>query len=404
MNEYLVVRLNSQRTDAIQWLVWSESRHEVIASGELAGWHELDRLTEYADKRQTIVLLSAKQTILRSVDIPAGASRQFESMLPYLLEDEIAQDVEQLHFTLLAKQQGQALICALDRIWLETLLAECKALGIEIKRVLPDVLALPLNPEGLSAVEIAGQWLIRKGEYSGISVDHDWFAMLAASDWVKQEQQFLPLVAYSPLPELQLDPQQEWQQGEAELVMQLLAEQAIKSRVNLLTGPFKPKSSVWRYWSIWRKAAVAALVLLVISAASSLLQIHQYQTQADQYRAESERIFRAALPGKNKIPTVSYLKRQMDDELAKLGGGGDQNVLMNWLLKLPVTLRKVEDMNLLSVKYDGSRQELRLQAQSKDFQSFEQARVELAQYFQVDQGQLSRSGEWVNGTFVLKAK
>ncbi|MDW1631483.1 GspL/Epsl periplasmic domain-containing protein, partial [Vibrio sp. Y176] len=50
----------------------------------------------------------------------------------------------------------------------------------------------------------------------------------------------------------------------------------------------------------------------------------------------------------------------------------------------------------------GQRGEVRIHARSSDFQPFEQARVKLAEKFNVEQGQLNRSDNVVMGSFVLK--
>lgn len=239
MNEFLIVRLTNNTAQAIQWLVWSESQKEVIASGELDSYQALPEIATYAEGRRTIVLLSAESLVLTDVEIPAGASRQLESMLPYVLEDDLAQDVEQLHFTILNKSQGQAQVCAVDSQWLEKVLMELGDIGCQIQKVMPDVLALP-DSEGLSAVEIGQQWLLKKSSYQGMSVESDWLSLVAQSEWVQQDEEFLPLTSYSALPaSLELAEQQHWLNGEPKLVMQLLAEQAIISKINLLTGQFK---------------------------------------------------------------------------------------------------------------------------------------------------------------------
>ncbi|KJY84100.1 general secretion pathway protein GspL [Vibrio galatheae] len=402
MNEFLIVRLSNNSSQAIQWLVWSELQQEVIASGELESLQALPEVATYAEGRRTIVLLSAESLVLADVEIPAGASRQLESMLPYVLEDDLAQDVDQLHFTILNKAQGRAQVCAVDSQWLEQLLMALKDIGCQIQKVMPDVLALP-DHEGLSAVELGQQWLIKKSTYSGMSVTNDWLALVAQSDWVKQDDTLLPLTAYSPLPpSLPLDEQQEWTHAEPKLVMQLLAEQAVTSKINLLTGQFKPKSSLSRYWKIWQKVAIAAVFLLAVVVADNILKIQNYEAQAAAYRAESERIFRQSLPGKSKIPTVSYLKREMEREQMRLSGGGEQSEMLRVMVKLPPLLNQVPGLSLTSFKYDSGRNEVRLQAQSQDFQTFEKAAQLLGASFAVEQGQLNRSGSLVNGSFVLK--
>lgn len=401
MNEFLIVRLSNNPALAVQWLVWSVTQQEVIASGELANQDAIADIAPYGENRRTIVLLSASSLVLNDIAIPAGASRQLEAMLPYVMEDELAQDVDQLHFTIFHKGNGRAQVCAVDSEWLTHILQRLTAIGCQIQKVLPDVLALP-ESKGISAVELDGQWLLKKSTYSGISIDSEWLALVAQSDWAKREDEYLPLAAYSALPELELDEEQDWQETQPQLVMQLLAEQAVASKLTLLTGRFKPKSSFGRYWKTWQKVAVAAVLLLAVVVVDNVQKIQRYEAQATAYRAESERIFRQLMPGKNKIPTVSYLKRELEQQARLMSGSGRDNSILSILATLPPILSQVPSLDLVSFKYDSSRNEVRVQAQSKDFQTFEKAAELLATRFEVEQGQLNRSGSLVNGSFILK--
>ncbi len=209
MSEFLTVRLSSQQDATIPWLVWSPQQQAVIASGEVAGLDQLEELTPYAAQRSTLLLLAASDVVLTQVDIPSGASRQLDSMLPYLVEDEIAQDVDELHFSVLNKSGGVASVAGVDRQWLQSCLDTLKALQFDVKRVLPDVLALP-QAEGMAAVQLGDEWLVRKGEFSGLSVEAQWLSLFSQSDWVRDGDAWLPLTAYTPLPELTLAEGQEW--------------------------------------------------------------------------------------------------------------------------------------------------------------------------------------------------
>ncbi len=401
MNEFLIVRLSSNKASPVQWLAWSEQQNEVIASGEIPNWDAMAELANYAQLRSVILLISSQDVINHNVEVPPGGARQFEHMLPYLLEDELAQDVDELHFAVIGKQAGEATVCAVEKRWFHDCLTYLSSCGLAVKQVMPDAFALP-TVEGISAVEIADHWLMKKSPQQAIGVDASWLPIIASSDWVKDGDEYLPLYAYSPLPEMALNEGQEWQNVEPVLVMQLLAQGAIASKVNLLTGEFKPKSSLGRYWKIWQKTAIAAGVLLLVSLGNNWLQLRNYQAQADQYRDESERIFRS-VSGKNRIPTVSYLKREMESQVNLLSGGGSQtDTVLNWWMKLPEALKTVKDLSIISIKYDSGRQEVQMEAKSKDFETFEKAREALSNQFLVEQGQLNRSGTLVNGTFVLK--
>ncbi|MEZ9049403.1 MULTISPECIES: type II secretion system protein GspL [Vibrio] len=406
MSEFLTVRLSSEPQSPVQWLVWSTSQQEVIASGELSSWDQLDELTPYAEKRSCIALLPGSECLIKRVEIPKGAARQFDSMLPFLLEDEVAQDIEDLHLTILEKDATHATVCGVERDWLKQALDTFREANIIFRKVLPDTLALPLEDQGISALQIDQHWLLRQSNYQAVSINEAWLAMFLQSDWVAldDEEQSPTIFSYTALPsdDVQLQSGIEWQAKPAELVMSLLSQQAITSGVNLLTGTFKTKSSFSKYWRVWQKVAIAACLLVAVIVTQQVLKVQQYEAQAEAYRTESERIFRSVLPGKQRIPTVSYLKRQMNDEAKKYGGSGDGDSLLGWLALLPETLGQVKAIEVNSIRYDGNRSEVRLEAKSTDFQYFETARVKLEEKFTVEQGPLNRNGDAVFGSFTLK--
>ena len=54
----------------------------------------------------------------------------------------------------------------------------------------------------MAAVQLGDEWLVRKGEFSGLSVESQWLPLFSQSDWVRDGDAWLPLKAYTPLPEL----------------------------------------------------------------------------------------------------------------------------------------------------------------------------------------------------------
>jgi general secretion pathway protein L len=400
VSEFLTVRLSRQADNPVHWLVWSTSQQEVIASGTLSGHAELGELSVYAERRTTLLLLDSSDVMLSEVEIPPGAGRQLESMLPFLMEDDIAQDVEQLHFHLMKKSAETAQVALLDATYLRRLLEQFKQAGIEVKKVLPDVLALPAKSGTITALQLDQQWLLRKPDLSGLSVSTEMLPLVVASDWRGEGEEALSLVSYTPLPDGAGD---EWLAAEPELVMELLSRGAIASPVNLLSGAFKPQSSLLKHLKVWRSAGIMALLLLAVLTAQNIFQIRQSEAHAQAYRAESERIFRVVLVGKKKIPTVSYLKRQMNDEERRLSAGSSEEGMLPSLMMLQQALSG-QAVSFTGLRYDARRGEIRLDVEMKDFQAFEVVRTRLAESFAVTQGPLDREGEKVAGSFVLRSK
>lgn len=420
----------------MQWLVWSPLQNEVIASGQLVDINHLGELAKYALARPVYGLVPASEMLLTQVTIPAGSSRQLAAALPYLLEEELAQDVERLHVQLLQRDNDIATVAIIEHQKVTSWLTAFAEYGIELKKLIPDCLCLPLFNDGYSAAEIDGQWLIRQSEVMGVCADSNWLGTWITSqkapiviDTVDDEanddeieldaeaeriaEEVESIVAateilaqvtinhYTPAP---LNVPGRWQSQPPELVMQLLAIGAAESKATLLSGPYKPQAAWRKHLQPWRKVAIAAVVVLVALVGERVLTTQRLEHQANAYHAESERIFRQVLPQFKRIPSQSYLKNQMNAALKSLGGNGEQNGMLMWLSELKPALTKVPTIKIINLKYDQTRGELRLQATAAGFQDFEQLRSALSAQFTVDQGQLTKEDNLVSGAVVLRRK
>ena len=65
MSEQLIIRLGSTPLDPIQWLVYSTSEEEIIASGELADASHLHSLKERAAERPVTALAPTSDILLQ---------------------------------------------------------------------------------------------------------------------------------------------------------------------------------------------------------------------------------------------------------------------------------------------------------------------------------------------------
>ncbi len=151
MSEILTIRLNSDPQELIPWLVWSPAQQAVIASGEA---ETLTQLADYATERDVVALADSAALTLTSVTIPAGSERQLETVLPFLLEDDLAQDVDLLHLALLAKQGDRAEVAIVEHRIMQRWLEELGDAGLVLRRLVPDCLCLPLHDEGFSAAKL----------------------------------------------------------------------------------------------------------------------------------------------------------------------------------------------------------------------------------------------------------
>ncbi|KGJ92381.1 type II secretion system protein GspL [Colwellia psychrerythraea] len=424
MTETLFIRLGSQAHDIIHWLVVSEinsNEQEIIASGELKGAEQLSELTDKAERRQVKVLVPGCDVLLKSLNVPAKSSRAMRLAVPYMLEDNLAEEVEQLFFAyadLKSDIQGNNCFTAIVahkqmQQWL-LWLAEA---GIETLFILPDVLAMPFMDGGWSAIAIGDtcteQVIVRQHNWQGFVLDTNiwqlqWQAFNAeqTADEQKDGEQPYKSVAIEAYSQLAHSDSLTVTQMPEELPLALMAKNygSQLNRFNLLQGQYKIKESRNNVSKQWLWVAGVALFALLLNLSHKGAQLWQLNAEQDKVQQSIISEYKKAFP-KTKRVRVSTIKSQLNRELALLGGVSDQQGFLAMLARVQPAFAKVPALKPETLKFDGKRQELRIQATAKDYQAFELFNVALATAnLTVKQGSQNNQGDLVTGSFSISNK
>ncbi|WP_417348178.1 type II secretion system protein GspL [Ferrimonas sp.] len=398
MSERLVVRLGERADTPISWITWSEEQKSVISSGVLPGAEALSSLTERAGGRPVEVLVDSSALTLTQVNLPAKMARQALKGLPFMLEDELAQEVDKLHFVTGRRDGDQLAVAVVSHeqmgLWRQWL----KDANLQAARMVPDVLALP-QPAGCDGalVQLEAQWLCRFG-LEGSSVDADWLPIILAD---KAEEGEVSLAHFSPV-DLMLEGVQ-WQPQSLELPMQVLAQGMAQSRCNLLSGVYAPKRELGKVWKIWGKVAIMAGIALVLTLVYQGMQWYQIDTKRQQVRAESDAIYKRLFPGERVNPAIHPAQR-LAGKVRGLGGGGGQGELLSMLSQLQPAFAAIPELKPVSLRYNADRGELRLQVRAANFAQFEQFQKAAGGRFQVDTGAMNNEEQGVSGALTVKVK
>lgn len=395
MNEQIIIRLGSQPEQSISWLVWSPLTQEIIASGEIAAVSELTALAERLGKRPVVALVPAADVVLKKVALPAKPNKQLLQALPYMLEEEHAEDIDKLYLALgkaeLVDGQywQQVALCQRQRLeqWLDWL----QQAGFSVSRLLPDALLLPAETVPC-CIELQQQWLLRQDDWQATAVESGWWPdYLALSA-------FPSLTSYSPWPNHIL---QVHQAALPELPLVLLAKGLSATDFSLLQGSYAPKRPQNRYWLQWRLTASLAgaclLIYMLQLTGQVWLQKQQLSQVEQQLRTEYQQMFPAE--------RITNLSRQLQHKLQSIGGADQQQHFLMLLAALQLRLEALPDIRLDSLRYDANRQELRFGASAAGFPSFEQLKLQLEQGgYIVEQGALSNDGNRIQGSVVMRGK
>jgi len=400
MAENLIIRLGSHAEDIIHWLVWSTIEKNIIASGELAGAEQLVELKDKAIARPVTVLVPTSDVALKSLNVPAKSQKAIRLAAPYMLEDELAQEVEQLFFAYgqnkSANESENCFVAAVEHEQMRRWLLWLAEAGISGKRMLPEVLALPKAEQHWQAIQLGEQIIVRQGEWQGLSLDAN-FWQLASHNWLKLGE--ISIDSYSALPEsneqININAQAE------ELPLALMAQHLDQQSFNLLQGEYQIKnqrSPLIKTWAWAASIAVCALLLNVALKSVTLMQISsQQQTVEQQIIAQ----YKSAFPETKRV-RVSTIRSQLKRKLAAIGSGGQEESFLTLLAKMQPIFLQVPQLKPDAIRFDGKRNELRLQATADGYQQFEQFKTLLeGKQFSVSQGAQNNQGDKVSGSFSI---
>jgi general secretion pathway protein L len=417
MAEILYIRIGSQAQDAIHWLIRSATDEEIIASGQLSNASELVQLSAKAQQRQVTVLVPSCDLVLKSLNVPSKSVRAMHKAVPYMLEEELAQDVEQLFFAYgdIGNQGQEALtnqncfVAAIDRVLMQQWQQWFTEAQISFKKMLPDVLAMPLVENGCSAIVLDQQVILRQGVWQGMTIDFEAWPVISAQlihttkDKNKESTDSSLLInAYSALPcvtkELNIQAMPE------ELPLALLAQQAINQPFNLLQGEFQYNEKRSPIIANWLWAAGIAIVALLFNVGLKSGQLLQVNSQLDIVEQEIVTSYKSAFPNSKNV-RVNTIKSQLKRKLTEAGEGNTQAGFLAMLGKLRPAFEAVPEIKPESLKFDDKRQEIRIQAIADDYQYFDKFKIEIEKnQLMVKKGAQSNQGDQVSGSFSISGQ
>ncbi|WP_261627095.1 type II secretion system protein GspL [Pseudoalteromonas holothuriae] len=399
MTEKLMVRVDQSHQNPIHWLVFSSADEQIIASGQLQSTEQLEQLSQKAVNREVILLLSASQVQLKRVPLPTKWNRKLEQALPFMLEEHLACDVDELFIAIgqpaLDGEQHCVEVAVCDKQWFSQWLALFDAHDIELTRVVPDALLLPEQPDNtLSMIELGEQWLCRLGLWHISAIEKSWGA-----DYLHALQPS-KIVHYSPAEGVPEVAPKEAKESEYELPLALLAKQLGNSTFNLRQGVFAAKKKQPQWWRDWRSGLVAAGIAIGCFVVVKGTQLVMLQKQADDFKAQAVATYQQAFPGKVVRPHL--LKKQIEGELAGLSNT-EHGGFLELTNHLVAVYGEVNNFTPETLRYDRRRNELRIRARANGFQVFGQVKAILEQRgLTVQQGSLNNDGDVVIGEIRLR--
>lgn len=380
MAETLVLRLDPADSGTGTWIVADEQGRRIGVPGAGA-------ITEAAHAgagRRVVVLVPAVDVLLTQVSLPVKGAAKVLRALPFALEEQIAEDVEALHFAAgRSAPDGSVLAAAVDRGQLENWLELLAEAGLSPQVLCSEAEGAPAVPNHLNWLLDTRRCIARSGDGVPVVVEFDSIedALRYGPEFPGTADQPRHLSVYLTADaRLKFGEQlEELRPKLASLELRMLpdgvlphlaAEVIMREPINLLQGQFAPRTQLDRLWKPWRTAAALLAILAVVMVGQEglrLMHLKQEEARLDEAIAAT---FAQAMPGARMADPRFQVERQL---AALRGTGSEANEgFLTALDTLGNALRAAPGIRLEAISYRTGVLDLRLQAPSVD--SLEQVR------------------------------
>ena len=371
----------------------------MIASGSLANAEQLSELAEKGTNRQIIALVPAIDCGFRTLPLPKKNRRQAILALPYALEDDLAQDLSEIHLHCYAQHATTGDVIFVSHSKMEIWLQWLNHAGLQTTKLIPDGIALPTpTMQTWHFAQIEETWLVKQTATQVLAFDDEQMLNL----WLKsQDLTDINCISLTPWTE-NLAQTAPAQAELAELPLAAFITEAISNPCNLRVREYQYKpekqSSPVRPWLILAGLAASCLFTYLLSLG---IQISELNTQEQELKAQIEKTYKMAYPNVKRLPNP---KLQMTQELKKLSlnSAGATNSILDYLNDFMPAYQKISGFKVQAIRYDNKQKELRIQASGASFDKFEQLKSNISSDYQSELGALNQSGSVINGTIVMR--
>ncbi len=350
----------------VQWRV------EGLDGGVRAGEGALEEAAGYAQSGRVIVFVPGSDALVKRVNVPTRQAQKLRRAVPFALEDQLAQDVDELHFAL-----GQPLddatvpVVVVSRACMERWHQALEEAEVRPGLMVPDMLAIPFE-EGTWALllEERGAQLRTEREF-GVAMDREEAPALLELALEGSEPPLAGITVIDARRDRSTPPDLGPVEGTELRVqpvgspLEALSQGVGSGAINLLQGSYSRQEQYGRLWRPWRLAVALLGGLIVLQGGMGLAHYRELRSADEQLYRQVEQTYREAFPDAKSIVNPRV---QMERKLEELrGGGGEGGVIA--LLAAAGPLLKGEGIDIRALRFrDGG---LELDLELKDLPSLD---------------------------------
>lgn len=368
MANQLVIYLKDIDTLSADW-AFTQANGELVTVTDTGLISELAEKNKHAVSEASHIICIIKADLIHfsCLSVPAKNKQRALQAIPFALEDQLADDIELMHFAIGKASQNIYPVASIKHDTLKTVLQNLAEAGIKPDQLYPDILCLP-RPEK--------NWNIFQHNHSiGLHLN--------TGDLIHTDKNTLPVILQGlkkqdteethpdhinfwtdetdATSDLELPDDIElnrisYQKSPLSLFCSNLQSEQL---VNLLQGTYQVVNQSKQWWKPWRLAAslaAAAIVLELVSGSISLNKLEQQNAVID---SEIIKLYKQSFPGSKKIVNARV---QMENKLKKLrkSNGKADYSFTDILIDIAPIIKNSANTSIQGINFHNQKLEIQL--------------------------------------------
>jgi general secretion pathway protein L len=341
MPQTLLVRIPAGANEETEWLAIDEqgaptlTRQRGSLSLAAAVWRS----------GKIVALAPSAQILMAEPDLPPGTGAKIARAVPFALEEQLTEDIDQLSFALGRRRaSGGTPVAVVSRSVLQGWIAELRSAGLDPACIYPDIALMPENPGQTVLWLERGRLAVRRPGAMPFAVELSPVKEALVVAGVIADPLDTAEIPKPPESAILYVTREDWEAVKEDfeelidqfesLKVQLLADGPLpwlsrslndSDAVNMLQGEYSRSTGYQESWKQWRVAAVLAAALLIVHVGAQALQIRKAKKDSAQLDTQISQLFNATIPG---VP-VRDPRRQMQERLNRVrqSGAGPEHFL-----------------------------------------------------------------------------
>ncbi len=357
MSQHLVIRLGTNDDSPINYAVIEDSNESVIESGVLRNTDEIALLSSYF-KLDLIVLQSSCNFFFKTITYPKRFNPSMKSSIPFMIESDIATDVDDVEVVVLNIRGREVDIMIYDKAYQEWVRSVMARYGLMPSKMLVDIFTLPYREGKISVVNLAGEFVFRRSQYSGMC--------LSQTLAVKYFKSLENTPSFYCLSEFPFDAPKE----EAYVIMPMasMAFGALNCHITLTDAQRAQRQNFLMGTIVkpWIKVAAVLVAIFVVYYATLVSNYFNYTSEGKQLKTQLIKVFKTKFPMVNKVVNPMAQFKQLTNQ------SGESELEVSFVKRLAEMLGSfTSKASLMDFNYDDKRRQYHFRLSYKEFDDVE---------------------------------